>query len=147
MSKFDLIPTSCVGVMTCVLVLLVENKIGILVNEFLHGVLYKFIEGVELLSDETLLVEETRNDGPTVLLRYCCPIIVFLLLLILISIVWVIVIRILSVASNKIVQDHISAKKAHNRYLDSWFRIPTTRRRATQQYASRGLLKSLKRVQ
>ena len=112
--------------MTCVLICLVKNKVSILVDELLHSVLHEFIEGVELLSDETLLVEETGDDGPAVLLRYCCPLIVLLLFLILIPIVWVIVIRILGVTSNKIVQNYFSAKKAHNTYLDSWFRIPTT---------------------
>jgi hypothetical protein len=95
--------------MTRVLVRLVENEIGILVNKFLHGVLHKLVKRVELLAYKTLLLEETGNDGPAVLLGY----LLILFLLILHAVVWVVV------SSNKKVQDLISAKKIHNRYLDS----------------------------
>lgn len=47
---------------------LVQSQSLILVDEFLHRVLYELVEGLELLPHETLLVEEGVDDLPVVLL-------------------------------------------------------------------------------
>ena len=51
-----------------VLVRLVQNQVRVLVHQFLHRILYKLVEGIQLLSNKTLFIEEGGDDGPTILL-------------------------------------------------------------------------------
>ena len=67
----------------------IKNQVRVFVHEFLHGVLDEFIEGVELLTDETLCIEEARDDRPTVLLCYLCIVLVIFIVLHFASGVWV----------------------------------------------------------
>ncbi len=66
--------------MSSMLVRLVEDEVGVLVHQFLHGILDKLVEGVELLSDETFLREEATDNSPAVVLRNLL-ILLFLLVL------------------------------------------------------------------
>ena len=59
----------------------IKNQIRFFVHEFLNSVLDEFIEGVELLTDETLCIEETRDDRPTVLLCYLFIVLVIFIVL------------------------------------------------------------------
>lgn len=51
-----------------VLGVLVQRQPLVLVDELLHRVLDELVEGLELLSDETLLIEEGVDHLPVVLL-------------------------------------------------------------------------------
>jgi hypothetical protein len=64
-----------------VLIRLVKDEVGVLVDKFLHRILHELVERVELLAHETFLVEEAGDDSPAVLLRY------FFVLILLISVV------------------------------------------------------------
>lgn len=70
LSELDLVSTSHVGVVSGVLVCLVEDEIRVLVDKFLHRILHKLIERVQLLPHETFLVEKAGYNGPAILLRY-----------------------------------------------------------------------------
>ena len=50
----------------------IENQVRVFVHEFLHSVLDEFIDGIELLTDKTLCIEETRDDRPVVLSCVIC---------------------------------------------------------------------------
>jgi hypothetical protein len=54
--------------MARVLVSLVQDELWVLFNELLHAILYKLVEGVELLSDKPLLLEEAGDDSPAIFL-------------------------------------------------------------------------------
>ena len=56
----------------------VKNQVRVFIHQFLHGVLDEFIEGVELLTNETLCIEETRYDRPAILLCYLLVVLVTL---------------------------------------------------------------------
>ena len=64
--------------MSSMLVRGVKDEIGVFVNELLHSILNKFVEGVELLADETLDLEETGDDRPAILLGYLFVVLVIL---------------------------------------------------------------------
>ena len=46
-----------------------QRELAALVDDLLHRGVDELIEGVELLADEALVLEEGRDDGPGVLLR------------------------------------------------------------------------------
>ena len=50
------------------LVGLVKDEVRVFVDEFLHGVLYEFVEGVKLLTHETFLLKETGYHRPAIFL-------------------------------------------------------------------------------
>ena len=59
----------------------VKNQVRVFIHEFLHRILDEFIEGVELLMDETLCIEEARDDHPAVLLCYLFIVLVIFIVL------------------------------------------------------------------
>lgn len=73
------------------LVGLVKDKVGILVDELLHGILYEFIKRVELLPHETFLLKEAGYYRPAIFLSdfFICIHILFH------SKVWVFIVRVL----------------------------------------------------
>ena len=62
--------------MTRVLVGLIQDEVCIFFDQLLHAILYKFIEGVELLSDQPFLLKEARDDSPAVFLCYLLGILI-----------------------------------------------------------------------
>ena len=51
------------------LVALVKNEVRVLVHKLLHRILYELVERVELLPDETFLLEEAGDHRPAIFLR------------------------------------------------------------------------------
>lgn len=47
---------------------MLQDQVGILIDQLLHCVLYEFVKGIELLSNETFFIEKGGNDDPTVFL-------------------------------------------------------------------------------
>lgn len=47
---------------------LLEDELGVLIDELLHGTLYEFVERVDLLRDERVGAEVGRNHHPAVAL-------------------------------------------------------------------------------
>ena len=48
----------------------VKNKIRVFVHELLRRILDESVERIELLTDETFYIEETRDGRPAILLCY-----------------------------------------------------------------------------
>lgn len=53
-----------------------DLNVGGLVHNFLHGVLYEFIERVQLLPNQTLLLKIRTDHRPRVLLQYLLRLVV-----------------------------------------------------------------------
>jgi len=78
-----------IRVMTRVLVSLVQDEVWVLFDQFLHAILHKLIERVELLSDQPLLHEEAGDDTPAIFL---CDVLIILIFIIRDEIIgWILV--------------------------------------------------------
>ena len=66
--ELDLVPPIDVAFVTSMLVALVKNEVRVLVHKLLHRILYELVERVELLPDETFLLEEAGDHRPAVFL-------------------------------------------------------------------------------
>lgn len=65
--ELDLIPFGLITVLARILRILVQNQGRVLVDEFLHCIGNKLVEGSDLLRDEGVFIEERADDEPDIL--------------------------------------------------------------------------------